>query len=98
MGHAPIELSEAIREQQCRFTRAQLKHIADLSAFEIDAIDDVGKLSRQPYAHRDVGQQAGCLRRARVDRPCVRVRTYMRQSHTHLHVWSVAFRMLLLFR
>jgi hypothetical protein len=56
----PIEFSVAVREQQCRLTRTQLDHVTDLSVSEINAVDEIGQLPRQPHSHDCVGKQTGC--------------------------------------
>ena len=48
---APIQLGVAVREQHRRITGTQLEHITDLPASEINPVDGVGQLSRQPHSH-----------------------------------------------
>ena len=41
----------SLRHQQRRIARRQLKHIADLSFGQVNAVDPLGELARQPDPH-----------------------------------------------
>jgi flagella basal body P-ring formation protein FlgA len=59
-ANAPLYFGIAVAKQQFRLTRRQIEHVADVPASQVDAVDELGELPRQPHPHSGIAEQRRC--------------------------------------